>query len=110
MVYSVWGWWSVDHFFVDKVEAPACIRCQQRHSPEIGHTDRQSKMSSDNDEGGVRGVTRAFTRWATNHESLEARQLLAGLGHLGDFLKAVSNADIDLELGVKNSGNPASDE
>jgi len=66
-------------------------------------------MFSDSEEGGIRGVARAFTRWATNHESIEAPQLLAGLGHLGDFLKAVSNADLDLELGLKNSGNIASD-
>lgn len=61
-------------------------------------------MSCDNVEGEITGVARAFTRWATSYDSLEARQLLAGLGHLGDFLKAVSNADIDLELGFKDSG------
>lgn len=61
-------------------------------------------MSTDNDEGGIRGVAQAFTRWATKHESLEARQLLAGLRHLGDFLKAVSNSNIDLELGFNDSG------
>ena len=59
---------------------------------------------------GVKGVARAFTWWAAKNESLEARQVLAGLGHLGDFLKAVSSSDIDLELGhasdVNDTGMP----
>lgn len=48
---------------------------------------------------GINVAARAFAWWAAGHEGVEARQLLAGLGHLGDFLRAVSTAEIDLELG-----------
>ena len=65
-------------------------------------------MSRDDKEGGINGVARAFTWWAAKHERLEPRQLLAGLGHLGEFLKAVSDAEIDLELGLLGSGKTAS--
>jgi len=48
---------------------------------------------------GVNTAARAFAWWAAGHGGVEARQLLAGLGHLGDFLRAVSAVEIDLELG-----------
>lgn len=59
-------------------------------------------MSVGSDRG-VNGIAQAFTRWATHNENLEARQALAGLRHLGNFLIAVSNADVDLESGYKVS-------
>jgi hypothetical protein len=54
-------------------------------------------------DGAIIGIARAFTRWAAQNESLDARQVLAGLGHLGNFLITVANTDIDLELGHKES-------
>jgi hypothetical protein len=65
-------------------------------------------MLGDGNGGGINRVAQAFTWWAANNENFEARQVLAGLGHLGDFLKAVSDADIDLELGYKDSGKTES--
>jgi hypothetical protein len=47
---------------------------------------------------GVQGVARLFTLWAANKEILDPRQVLSGLGHLGEFLKAVSDSDIDIDI------------
>jgi hypothetical protein len=52
---------------------------------------------------GVQGFAQVFASWAANNHSPDARRVLAGLGHLGEFLKAVSTSDIDLELGCGNS-------
>jgi hypothetical protein len=54
------------------------------------------------------GVARALASWSEKIEGLDPRQVLLGLGHLGTFLKAVSNAEIDLELGSTDSSIPAS--
>jgi hypothetical protein len=51
-------------------------------------------------------VARAFASWAEKIEGLDARQVLMGLGHLGSFLKAVSETELDLELGHVESGKP----
>ena len=56
----------------------------------------------------ITGLARAFASWAEKIEGLDSRQVLAGLGHLGTFLKAISNPEIDLELGPTDSGIPTS--
>ena len=63
---------------------------------EVGELDSRS---------GVQGVARLFTLWAANSENLDPRQVLSGLGHLGQFLKAISDSDIDIDLELgDNSG------
>jgi hypothetical protein len=52
---------------------------------------------------GVQGVAQVFAWWAANNQGPDARRVLTGLGHLGEFLKAVSSSDIDLELGRGDS-------
>ena len=55
-------------------------------------------MAEDPNDG-INATARAFTQWVANFEGFEARQILAGFGHLGNFLRAVSDADYDLEQG-----------
>ena len=59
-------------------------------------------MSGESD-GAVNGVAREFVRWAAKKEGLDAPQVLAGLGHLGNFLRAVSDAYHDLEMGHEST-------
>jgi hypothetical protein len=63
------------------------------------------KETSDEHKDAVKGVARAFAKWAVENESLDARHVLAGLGYLGNFLKAVSEVDIDVERGQSETGN-----
>jgi hypothetical protein len=54
-------------------------------------------------ENNISNITRALASWSEKIEGVDPRQVLLGLGHLGSFLKAVSNAEIDLELGLLDS-------
>ena len=78
-------------------------------APSLAGLAQQSAMSlSDDRSENVTGIVRAFSAWAQKIEGLDARQVLAGLGHLGTFLKAISDPEIDLELGSTDSGIPTS--
>ena len=65
-------------------------------------------MSGDDTKGDFSGIAKALASWTEKIEGIDARQVLIGLGHLGSFLKAVSKAEEDLELGFVDSGNNTS--
>jgi hypothetical protein len=56
---------------------------------------------------GLEGLAQALVSWTRqqSHDQGEMRKVLSGLGILGNFLKVVSESDIDVELGlVRNNG------
>ena len=62
--------------------------------------------SHDEKTENINRIARSFAAWSKKIEGLDARQVLAGLGHLGSFLKAISDPEIDLELGPTDFGIP----
>jgi hypothetical protein len=76
-------------------------------APDSESLTYQSAMSShDEKTENINRIARSFAAWSKKIEGLDAPQVLAGLGHLGSFLKAISDPEIDLELGPTDFGIP----